>query len=1543
MSPSSALQAPPYPTARRTSPWAPVVAILLVVGLLVLGQFLVVWANPARAGPLGLPAPAPGVASFSHAAGHPAPPSGPVSSGRGTFFVTHPLHPNNGTRLCDGTATTAACFNTNVSTDPSVAILPSGTIAVAYTAYTNFSWCGNLSNYTLTEVGFQESTNGGASWSAPVYLGNTQCNGQNATWWANSWEPAMTVLPNGTLVVAYEQWSEQMGHYGCYSYGYCYNDFPYLSASYNNYGTLYAGGYNQSRLVVSELYPSASAWTPPVVLNQSTWDPTPYYYGPTGPVYGSASYVDENPTIASSGNTVYIAWQNSSLEPQMSYWYPGEPMIGDSGVQFVSSTNGGQSWSAQQAMPVLAGNYSLIAANPDLIVTPSGQVVLSYITGMYTVCVPYKSGTYTGCYYYSESTPVVGNSSTNGSSWTWSYLPVQFTQTYQPFQDVTPAFVSLQPQLAFDPVTQKVVVAYQTFYNSTACYSYGCYPNLYDRLAIASSNLTAWSFQPRMIGELAAGMNASVEGPYSEYLMPSIAINANGTLYLSTGYWNDTYSQTSIYGYTEYGAPTQIFAWSTNDGASFTPPIVMTMNVSIDYTTGAEGYHPAELVPAGSANVDVLWTYMYCNNWTLSVNCYYNLGNPTNPFTDLEFSQLFNGTGVTVSFNETGLPAGTPWSIDFGGNVRAGLSPTTLSLSGVPTGVPFVYSVSNYTTGSARYAPTLTLANPVNLTGWLNVTVTYFVEYLVLIQSSPNIPLYTTSIYSCYTYVWDSLCPNLNYNITGSFGALWVPNGTVLNTTVSYVSPLTFSSTWCPTCYFPWLNLTFLSFSGTGKGSINTTSNTSSLKVGGPIVETANFLFNSYCTWTTSGSPKESCAPTQSYFTFSEVGLPNGTVWGVDLYGTSGNGTMPYLAQTGNQSLTVNDPNLGTLAYYLPLTVPGAGNTLWVATGSPASPVEYPYGSNVVLHYHQVSSGTGSLSSAVMEVGLPTGTAWSYSVNGASSGTASSLATEPVALGTDLLNASPVYFTNGTGYYLAAIHVLHLVPNGTWTNDTSIPATLSIESSVVIEFVYALQYELTVAASMGGSAAPGTAWYDGNASVALNATPAGGYFFVAWTGYGVGAVNASTPTIHVTLGGAVRELATFQVNPAVRYVPTVHVVGLPLGATVTVAFNGSTFTGNDSFALPAVLPGNYNFSAAAVMANGTTATQYVPTNVASSFPAGTGATYQIVTNGTITVTYQVDYALTVVAGPDGSATPLGNSWQAAGASVPVQAVPSAGYEVLGWVGSGNGSVSNNQTTISVSMAGPISETVTFVPIPPTPRPTYAISVGETGLPTGTAWSITVNGTGTQGTTQSLSVVSLAPGTYTVGVAAVAAGTGTEYAPNVTTMSVTLSTAPATLSVQFGTDYWLALSAGTGGTITDGKSGWYASGTTVTITAAPNAGYTFASWNGTGGPASQASLTVTMSGPVSEVASFAPASSPGPASSGGGSSTAGLPLDLGLLAALLVVGLLVALLLGRRRRESPPAGGMGMAKWDDSPETSPPPPPSDEAGAQAWGDEPPKSA
>jgi hypothetical protein len=138
----------------------------------------------------------------------------------------------------------------------------------------------------------------------------------------------------------------------------------------------------------------------------------------------------------------------------------------------------------------------------------------------------------------------------------------------------------------------------------------------------------------------------------------------------------------------------------------------------------------------------------------------------------------------------------------------------------------------------------------------------------------------------------------------------------------------------------------FSQWTGQGAGSYNGTSNPVTLTVGGPINETAEFA-------PSSGN----LVPV----TFTETGLPTGTLWNVSLNGqweTSSNATVGFRVANGSYGYAVESPI--PVAPNVEYVAQPSSGTVHVAGGSVDVPVSFAPKAFVVV----TASGTGTVTMA---------------------------------------------------------------------------------------------------------------------------------------------------------------------------------------------------------------------------------------------------------------------------------------------------------------------------------------------------------------------------------------------------------------------------------------------------------------------------------------------------------------------------------------------------------------------------------------------------
>ncbi|EQD58311.1 membrane protein, partial [mine drainage metagenome] len=156
------------------------------------------------------------------------------------------------------------------------------------------------------------------------------------------------------------------------------------------------------------------------------------------------------------------------------------------------------------------------------------------------------------------------------------------------------------------------------------------------------------------------------------------------------------------------------------------------------------------------------------------------------------------------------------------------------------------------------------------------------------------------------------------------------------------------------------------------------------------------------------------------------------------------------------------------------------------------------------------------------------------------------------------------------------------------------------------------------------------------------------------------------------------------------------------------------------------------------------------------------------------------------------------------------------------------------------------------------------------------------------------------GSYALTVPIVAGAPGIRYvAAGATPASISI-TSNSTLTVNFVAQYLVTLQASAGGNVSPATQ-WVTAGTTLSVSAVAQSGYHFTNWTGTGSGSytgTSASFNITPTAPVTELAGFVPNNSGSSSSNSGSSSSTTAAISFGLLAVLLVIGLVVGFVIRR---------------------------------------------
>ena len=1411
----------------------------------------------ALSGGAGLPGSAlhPGTATTAHPAlpRAVAPPVAPaIASGAGTFFTTQsiPTPP----------AAQQTCFGANcvvADDNPSANLTSEGTLAVAYAAWSTQAPCAAARPSALTEIGFVTSTNGGSTWTTPRYLGNPDCSTPTVSEYPSAWEPTLSSLGNGTLVLAFIEYNVTSGAQP-----------PNIEIGGATPQVTY------DRLVVTRSFDNGTTWTSPLVLNTSA-----------NPSLSAVSFAPQRPWIDAVGDTVYVAWENYSARPTSSG-------TGSSAIHLVVSTDGGATFGAPIGLSTIASGTTSVALNPSLAIDPTGRLYVAYasnFTYLSTVGCPSS-----GCIFGGWSASVVVAATTNnGSSFSYSSVPgsvIVAPARWSPFLDPSPT-------LALSPSGAQVIVGFSNGLVENLCYKFGCFVGYGTEVQVANSSNNGATFSaPHVaIPSLLGGTNYGGNQQYD----PAIAVTSDGVVHLAEASVNYSVCAQGFYGLF-CGPQAELYTTSTNNGSSFGAPLFVSDNSTqlLLNPNNPDGEY-ATMIAAGSA-LYLAWTSDTCGVWNGSL--VYNLCTwpGTGGSTAVQVSELFQGTGFTLTFSETGLATGTDWTVNVLGNVRNGIAPTSLVLTGVPKGENLTWNVSVATPYGYRYSANFSIANPYILPATTTVAVTFTSQVLLNVDTVPNLPPYPYGTPYCNAgFFWNvAACPGINWNITPNPGPQWVTAGSVVSLD-AYPNPVLYcgAGSFCYSTDI--LNLSFLSWTGSGSQSVNTTSNATSVTVNGPVNETANFALNGYCyyQYPAYGAFYTCVGPNVTY-AFQEVGLPNGTMWGVTLSsGTtfqSSTSTTPFDTFTGHLNSSLVNYTAWTLNS-------GTAGKLWIPSGTPVSPISLPADPLVTINYTLESASAATFPIYLTAVGLPSATSWSATVDTVSYGAQSTnMPALTVSGGSHTLSAAQVVLSNATRYEPNAIDARQINSSGTWANTTTLPANLFVDGTTYAYVTYSVQYLLTTSVSGCGSVSSTGGWYNVGTGVTLQATPNAGCYFVGWTGSGAGGVTGTGSSILVAVDGPVTELATFAALPPPTWTVNVTESGLPAGVAYSVGIGNLIYTGSGAFAVHGLATGDYAIATPYAYLNGSEGTRYVPSIASTSF-AMTGGEIDVLSSGWLNLSFATQYLINVTAGPGGTATPLGLAWVDGGTSLLLTATPAAGMMFVGWSASGIGGATSTQASFSLSVVGPAVETASFISLPTPPTTLYAVTITASGLPAGTDWSAQVGASGYASTTTSLTVM-LPNGTYPLSAGTIAGATGERFVPTVANPTVTVAGAAAGGTVAYGTEYYLTVISGIGGSV-NVTSGWYPSGSVVLIGATPsNSSEQFSSWNATGAGTTTTSgsgISVTLSGAETVTATFAPVLPAPQQPSSAPPSNNGLYIGLGLLVALLAVGIVVGAMLRRR--------------------------------------------
>ncbi|MFT3680259.1 MAG: InlB B-repeat-containing protein [Ferruginibacter sp.] len=614
-------------------------------------------------------------------------------------------------------------------------------------------------------------------------------------------------------------------------------------------------------------------------------------------------------------------------------------------------------------------------------------------------------------------------------------------------------------------------------------------------------------------------------------------------------------------------------------------------------------------------------------------------------------------------------------------------------------------------------------------------------------------------------------------------------------------------------------------------GDVTGTSSSVSVTMNSNKTVTANFQAVTYTLTTvatpTAGGTVAKSPSTTSYAQGAVVTLTATPTSGYVFTGWSGDatGTATMVTVTMNSSKTVT-ANFQAATYTLTTTAtPTAGGTI---AKSPSA-TSYAAGTVVTLTATAASGyiftgWSGDVTATTTSVTVTMSSNKSVTANFAPAYTLTTTAT-PTAGGTVAKSPSATTYASGTVVTLTATAASGYVFTG-WSGDvtgtaTSVSVTMSSNKSVTANFAPAYTLTTTVTPNTGGTItrSPNAASYRSGTVVTLTATAASGYVFTGWSGD----VTGTSASITVTMNSNKSVTANFQ---AITYTLTTTVTPTA-GGSVSKSPSATSYSFGTVVTLTATAASGYIFTGWSGDVTGT----------------ATSVTVTMSSNMSVTANFAPAYTLTTTATPTAggsvSKSPSATTY-ASGTAVTLTATPAAGYVFTGWSGDATGTA----TSVTVTMNSNKNVTANFQSAAYTLTTSSTPSAGGTIAKSPSATSYAA------GTVVTVTVTPAAGYVFT-GWSGAASGTATSA-------SITMST-NKTVIANFAVAYALTTTASpsTGGTITRSPNATsYATGSTVSLTATPAAGYVFTGWsNGATGTTNP--VTVTMNAAKTVTANFAP--------------------------------------------------------------------------------------
>ena len=409
--------------------------------------------------------------------------------------------------------------------------------------------------------------------------------------------------------------------------------------------------------------------------------------------------------------------------------------------------------------------------------------------------------------------------------------------------------------------------------------------------------------------------------------------------------------------------------------------------------------------------------------------------------------------------------------------------------------------------------------------------------------------------------------------------------------------------------------------------------------------------------------------------------------------------------------------------------------------------------------------------------------------------------------GTQIISGTVAPTSNGATFTFKPD--VPLLPFATYTGTITKAVTDKFRTAMVSDYVWSFTtiplITISVNPVAGGTTAGAGAFAQGS-TVTVSATPKAGYTFTNWTDSGTTTIASTSPSYQFKMAGNRSLVATFTLIPPAKYAVVLSSNPVAGGSTYG---SGSYDVGSTVTIIESPNPG-YTF------ANWTENGTIISTSSSYQFTIAGNRTF--VANFTIIPALQ--FAVILSSNPAAGGTNSGSGSYTSGTSVTITASPNTGYTFVNWT--------ENGTIISTSSSYTFAITATRTLVANFLINSYTLTATANPAASGTI-------------TKNPDQLKYDHGTLVLLTATPATGyTFTNWTEDGTVVSTSAAyqvsmTKNRVLVANFTLNKYgltLTINPTAGGSVTKNPNqALYDSGTTVQLTATPNAGYTFTSWAG----------------------------------------------------------------------------------------------------------------